>query len=253
MARKLFIAGNWKMNASSSSAVALARALVEKIGSVEEVDLAACPPFVYLESVGATLRGSKIALGAQDVFYENDGAYTGEISAGMLLDVGCTYAICGHSERRHVIGETDERINRKLLKCLAEGLRPILCVGELLSERQANETLDVVTRQVRLGLEGVSGADVGRVTVAYEPVWAIGTGVVATVEQAQEVHKLVRDLLGKLYDADTAEKMRIQYGGSVKPDNARELLACEDIDGALVGGASLKADDFAAIAQAGVP
>ena len=251
MARKIFIAGNWKMNSSSSSAVALAAALVKKTGSVDAVDLAACPPFVHLEAVGKALSGSKIALGAQDVFYENDGAYTGEISAAMLLDVGCTYAICGHSERRHVIGETDERINRKLLKCLTEGLRPILCVGELLSERQAGETSDVVSRQVRLGLESVSGADVGRVTIAYEPVWAIGTGMVATVDQAQQVHKMIRGLLAELYDAATAEKMRIQYGGSVKPGNAGELLACEDIDGALVGGASLKADDFAAIAQAG--
>ena len=252
MARKLFIAGNWKMNTSSSTAVVLGAALVKKIGGVDAVDLAVCPPFVHLGAVGKALGGSKIALGAQDVFYENDGAYTGEVSAAMLLDVGCTYAICGHSERRHVIGETDERINRKLLKCLTEGLRPILCVGELLSERQAGETSDVVSRHVRLGLEGVSGADVGRVTIAYEPVWAIGTGAVATVDQAQQVHKMIRGLLAELYDAATAEKMRIQYGGSVKPENARELLACEDIDGALVGGASLKADDFAAIVQAGM-
>ena len=251
MARKLFIAGNWKMNTSSSTAVVLGAALVKKIGRVDAVDLAVCPPFVHLGAVGKALGGSKIALGAQDVFYENDGAYTGEVSAAMLLDLGCTYAICGHSERRHVIGETDERINRKLLKCLTEGLRPILCVGELLSERQAGETSDVVSRHVRLGLEGVSGADVGPVTIAYEPVWAIGTGVVATVDQAQQVHKMIRGLLAELYDAATAEKMRIQYGGSVKPENARELLACEDIDGALVGGASLKADDFAAIVQAG--
>jgi len=252
MTRKLFIAGNWKMNTSPAGAVELAQALVGKIGQVEAVDLAVCPPFVHLGSVGKVLAGSKIALGAQDVFYENDGAYTGEVSAAMLNDLGCAYVICGHSERRHVIGETDELINRKLLKALSEGIKPILCVGELLAEREASETLQVVSRQVRLGLEGVSGADVNMVTVAYEPVWAIGTGVVATVAQAQEVHKMIRKLLGELYDGCVAERMRIQYGGSVKPNNAAELLACEDIDGALVGGASLKADDFAAIVQAGM-
>ncbi len=250
MARKLFIAGNWKMNTTSAGAVALAGALAERIGSLTALDLAVCPPFVHLAAVGKALAGSRIALGAQDVYYEDDGAYTGEVSAAMLLDLGCTYAICGHSERRHVIGETDEQINRKVLKCLAEGIRPILCVGELLSEREAGETGDVVARQVRLGLEGVSGADVGRVTIAYEPVWAIGTGLVATVPQAQEVHQMIRKLLGELYDVATAERMRIQYGGSVKPDNAGALLACQDIDGALVGGASLKADDFAAIVRA---
>jgi triosephosphate isomerase len=252
MPRKPFVAGNWKMNTSSAGAVKLAQALVERIGQVDAVDLAVCPPFVHLAAVRQVLRGSRIALGAQDVFYENDGAFTGEISAAMLLDAGCAVVICGHSERRHVLGETDELVNRKLLKCLAEGLRPILCVGELLSERRAGETLDVVSRQVRLGLEGVSAADAARVTIAYEPVWAIGTGVVATVAQAQEVHAMIRTLLAEAFGAATAGAVRIQYGGSVKPDNARDLLACEDIDGALVGGASLKADDFAAIVRAGM-
>ncbi len=252
MDRKPFIAGNWKMNTNSAGAAELSAALVERIGAVAAVDVAVCPPFVHLAVVGELLRPSKIALGAQDVFYENDGAFTGEISAAMLVDVGCRYVICGHSERRHVIGETDELVNRKLLKCLTEGLLPILCVGELLSERQAGETRDVVSRQVRLGLEGLSGADAGKVTIAYEPVWAIGTGAVATVDQAQEVHKMIRALLAELYDTPTAEGVRIQYGGSVKPGNAAELLACKDIDGCLVGGASLKADDFAAIVQAGM-
>ncbi len=252
MARRLFIAGNWKMNTSAADAGALAGELVEKLGAVEAVDLAVCPPFVYLQPVAEALAGSKIAMGAQDIFYENDGAYTGEISAAMLKDVGCSLVICGHSERRHVIGETDEWINRKVLKSLSEGLDPILCVGELLSQREAGETLDVVSRQIRLGLEGVSGADVTSVTVAYEPVWAIGTGMVATTDQAQEVHAIIRKLLGDLYDDATAQAIRIQYGGSVKPDNAGELLACDDIDGALVGGASLKAEDFAGIVQAGM-
>ena len=250
MRRKPFVAGNWKMNLSSRSAVALAEALKARIGSLETIDLAVCPPFVYLEQVGKALVGSRIALGAQDVYYENDGAYTGEVSAAMLKDVGCSYVICGHSERRHVIGESDELINRKLLKCLAEGLQPIFCVGERLEQRQADETGAVVSRQVRVGLESVSAADLAGVTVAYEPVWAIGTGINATPAQAQEVHAMIRKLLAELYDAAAAAAMRIQYGGSVKPANAGELMACPDVDGALVGGASLKTDDFVGIVQA---
>jgi len=252
MSRKRFIAGNWKMNTDAAGAAALAGALAEQIGSVEAVDMAVCPPTVYLQSVGQALAASRIALGAQDVYFEDNGAFTGETSAAMLKDVGCRYAIVGHSERRHVIGETDELINRKLLKALSEGLLPILCIGELLSQRQAEETAEVVTRQVKRGLEGVSGGDIGRVTLAYEPVWAIGTGVTATPDQAQQAHAMIRTLLGELYDAASAEAMRIQYGGSVKPGNAAELLACPDVDGALVGGASLKADDFAAIVRAGL-
>jgi len=252
MPRKLFIAGNWKMNTNAASARALAEALVDRLGALEAVDLAVCPPFVYLSAVAEVLAGSRIALGAQDVYYEDDGAFTGEISTAMLKDVGCTYVICGHSERRHVIGETDELINRKLLKALGDGLRPILCVGELLDERRAEETLEVVRRQVQLGLEGVSGGDIEKVTIAYEPVWAIGTGVVATPEQAQEVHAMIRQVLAELYDQAVAERMRIQYGGSVKPENAEALLACPDVDGALVGGASLKADQFAEIVSKGL-
>ena len=252
MPRKPFIAGNWKMNTSAAAAVALAKDLVEKIGSVQAVDLAACPPFVYLTAVGKALAGSRIALGAQDVFYEDDGAFTGEVSTAMLKDVGCSCVICGHSERRHVIGETDETVNRKVLKALADGLRPILCVGELLSERQAGETAEVVRRQTQRGLEGVSAGDIGKLTVAYEPVWAIGTGVNATPQQAQEVHAMIRALLAELYDQAAARNIRIQYGGSVKPANAAELLGCPDVDGALVGGASLKADDFARIVEAGM-
>ena len=250
MSRKLFIAGNWKMNTSAASAVELAQGLVAKLGSVDAVDLAVCPPFVHIQAGGKALAGSPIAMGAQDIFYENDGAFTGEISAEMLKDVGCSLVICGHSERRHVIGEIDELINRKVLKALSDSLKAILCVGELLNQREAHETMDVISRQVRLGLEGVSAADMAEVTVAYEPVWAIGTGVVATTDQAQEVHAMIRGLLADLYDSATAENTRIQYGGSVKPANAGELLGCPDIDGALVGGASLKADDFAGIVQA---
>ncbi len=252
MSRKLFIAGNWKMNTSRSSAVELAKSLAKTLGSAAKVDLAVCPPAVYLADVAAALKGTKIAVGAQNMYFENDGAFTGELSGAMLKDVGCRYVILGHSERRHVMGETDEMINRKVLKALADGLEPIFCVGELLEERQAGKTLEVVSTQTKAGLAGVSAADAVKVTIAYEPVWAIGTGVTATPQQAQEVHAMVRGLLAEMYNAEVAEKMRIQYGGSVKPGNAAELLGQKDIDGALVGGASLKAEDFVAIATAGV-
>jgi triosephosphate isomerase len=252
MARKPFIAGNWKMNTDRAGAVELAERLVARIGDIEAVDLAVCPPFVYLSDVGKALSASTIALGAQDMFYEDNGAYTGEVSSAMLRDVGCRYVILGHSERRHVIGEGDEFVNRKVLKALADGLEVIFCVGELLEERQAGETLEVVRRQVRIGMEGVSETDARRLTVAYEPVWAIGTGVTATPDQAQEVHAMIRGLLAEAYEDDVAESLRIQYGGSVKPDNAGELLAQPDIDGALVGGASLKVEGFCAIARAGM-
>jgi len=252
MSRTLLIAGNWKMNTSHAEAVALAEAMVAEIGSVEAADLAVCPPLVYLSAVGEALRGSRIHLGAQNMFYEDNGAFTGETSAAMLKDLGCRFVILGHSERRHVIGEGDELINRKVLKALADGLEPILCVGELLEERQAGQTLEVVSRQVRLGLEGVPRAEATKLTIAYEPVWAIGTGVTASPDQAEEVHKLIRDLLSEVYDTESADALRIQYGGSVKPGNAADLLKRPDIDGALVGGASLKAGDFAAIVRAGM-
>ena len=250
MARRMFIAGNWKMNTSIGQAAQLARDLVEQIGETDGADLAICPPFVFLSAVAEALAGSTIALGAQDMFYEDDGAFTGEISGTMLTDVGCRYVILGHSERRHVIGENDELINRKIIKALADGLEVILCVGELLAEREAHQTQEVVSRQVKVGLEGTSKADMAHVTIAYEPVWAIGTGVTATPAQAQEIHVMIRELIGKRYDGALAESVRIQYGGSVKPNNAEELLALPDVDGALVGGAALKAADFAAIVRA---
>ncbi|MCE5279212.1 MAG: triose-phosphate isomerase [Planctomycetaceae bacterium] len=252
MPRKLFIAGNWKMNTSCQSAAALAKALVEKVGQTTAVDVAVAPPFVYLPAVSAALAGSRIGLSGQNMSCENDGAFTGEISAAMLKDVGCRFVILGHSERRHVIGETDEFINRKVRKALADGLEVIFCCGELLEERRAGATMDVVTRQVTVGLSQVTAAQMASVTVAYEPVWAIGTGETATPAQAQEVHGQLRALLGRMYDAATAEKVRIQYGGSVKPSNARELMALPDVDGVLVGGASLKAEDFVAIVNAGL-
>ncbi|MHC4985193.1 MAG: triose-phosphate isomerase [Planctomycetota bacterium] len=252
MSRRLFIAGNWKMNTTLAEASALASGLAEKLGDCDAVDLGVAPPFVYLAAVREALGASGIALGAQNVFYEDKGAFTGETSAAMLTDVGCSFVIVGHSERRHVIGESDELINRKVLKGLSGGLHVILAVGELLEQREAEQTMEVVDRQVRVGLEGVSAADMANVTIAYEPVWAIGTGVTATPDQAQEVHAAIRGLLAKLYDTSVAEATRIQYGGSVKPSNAGELLSLPDVDGALVGGASLKVDDFAGIVEAGV-
>jgi len=257
MARTTYIGGNWKMNLDRAGATELARALVERLGQVDDVDVAVAPPMVYLDAVGRVLAGSRIALAAQNAWDEPNGAFTGETSTEMLRDLGCTAVILGHSERRHQVGETDERINRKILKALEDGLDVIFCIGELLEERQAQQTTEVVRRQVQVGLEGVGAtcADgrglAERLTIAYEPVWAIGTGVTATPDQAQEVHAMVRGLIGDLYDAQTAAAIRIQYGGSVKPANAAELLAQADIDGALVGGASLKPDDFAAIVEAG--
>ncbi|MFA5251993.1 MAG: triose-phosphate isomerase [Phycisphaerae bacterium] len=252
--RKPFIAGNWKMNTNSRSGVELAEAIVSKTSAAAKkgVHVAVCPPFVYLPSVIDALRQSGVAVGAQDVYYEKDGAFTGEISTAMLKDVGCSYVLCGHSERRHVIGETDELINKKVTAAIMGGILPIFCVGELLEDRKASKTEEVVTRQIKKGLAGLSVEKVSAVTVAYEPVWAIGTGLTATPQQAQEVHSMIRGLLEQMYDAKLAAGTRILYGGSVKPSNAAELMHQDDIDGLLVGGASLKADDFVAIIQAAV-
>ncbi|MHC4324244.1 MAG: triose-phosphate isomerase [Planctomycetota bacterium] len=252
--RKPFVAGNWKMNTDSHTGVELAENIASGSAQVagQDVTVAVCPPFVYLQSVKNALRSTSIAVGAQDIYFESKGAFTGEISPSMLKDVGCSYCLCGHSERRHVIGESDELINKKVSAAIAGGLLPILCVGELLEEREASQTNDVVTRQVKEGLAGLSAEKIEAVTIAYEPVWAIGTGLTATPEQAQEVHDFIRKLLGQMYDETIAEEIRILYGGSVKPDNAAELMSRKDIDGSLVGGASLKADDFLAIIKAAV-
>ena len=252
--RKPFVAGNWKMNTNSHTSVELAKRVAS--GSVEvpseSVTVAVCPPFVYLQAVTQTLGASNIAVGAQDVYFEPDGAFTGEVSTSMLKDIGCTYCLCGHSERRHVIGETDKLINKKVAAAISGGLLPILCVGELLSERKASQTNDVITRQLKEGLAGLSAEKLSAVTIAYEPVWAIGTGVTATPDQAQEVHDFIRKLVGRVYDEQLSEEIRILYGGSVKAANAAELMGQQDIDGLLVGGASLKADDFLAIIEAAV-
>ena len=247
--RKPFVAGNWKMNADSHSSIDLAKRVAS--GSAEvaghSVSVAVCPPFVYLQSVAKALSASSVAVGAQDIYFESKGAFTGEISALMLKDIGCTYTLCGHSERRHVIGETDELVNKKVAASIGGGLLPILCVGELLAEREASQTEEVVSRQLKVGLAGLSAEKVSAVTIAYEPVWAIGTGRTATPQQAQDVHRFVRGLLAELHDGQLAEEIRILYGGSAKPNNSADLMSQPDIDGLLVGGASLSADDFVAI------
>jgi triosephosphate isomerase len=246
--RRPLIAGNWKMNMARASAVALAETVAKKAEGLEGVDLAVCPPSCYLDAVGRAIAGSKVALGAQNMYHEREGAFTGEISAAMLCDLGCQYVILGHSERRHILGETDEGINKKVLAALAAGLTPILCVGELLAQREAGQTFAVIARQFDGSLAGLSPEQMGKIVIAYEPVWAIGTGKVATPQQAEEVHLALRKMTEKRYNKMLAEAVRIQYGGSVKPDNAAELLKQLNIDGALVGGASLKADSFLGIA-----
>ncbi len=245
--RKPFIAGNWKMNTNGESANALAAGLAKEIGDIDTVDVAICPPYIYLQAVATQLSSSNIAMGSQNVYFEASGAYTGEISCDMLKDVSCTYAIIGHSERRHVIGETDELINQKVSVAISSGLLPILCVGELLEEREAEKTDDVVTSQIKKGLAGIDAEKVLAVTIAYEPVWAIGTGLTATSDQAQQVHAMIRKLLAEMYDESVAAQIRIQYGGSAKPENTAELMACPDVDGLLVGGAALKVDSFSAM------
>ncbi len=245
--RRPFIAGNWKMNLDRASAVALAEGLAKEAEEVDGVDLAVCPPSVYLEAVGRAVAGSKVALGAQNVYHQPKGAFTGEISVSMLRDLGCEYVIIGHSERRHILGETDDAVNQKVHAALGAGLEPIVCVGELLAEREAGKTLDVIRSQFDGSLAGLSDEQMLRVVIAYEPVWAIGTGRVATPQQAEEVHLDLRKILEERYNKEVAETVRIQYGGSVKPENAADLLSQPNIDGALVGGASLKVDLFMGI------
>jgi triosephosphate isomerase len=245
--RRPFIAGNWKMNLDRAAAVALAAGVAEEADSLVGVDLAVCPPFVYLEAVAGALSGSNVALGAQNMYHQSAGAFTGEVSAAMLRDLGCTYVILGHSERRHILGETDQDVNKKVHAALAAGLTPIVCVGELLAEREGGRTLEVIRRQFNESLDGLSAEQLAGLVIAYEPVWAIGTGRVATTEQAEEVHLDLRKIMQERYNAQVAQSVRIQYGGSVKPDNAADLLAQPDIDGALVGGASLKVDAFLGI------
>ncbi|MCC7476702.1 MAG: triose-phosphate isomerase [Pirellulales bacterium] len=245
------IAGNWKMNTDRASAVALAKGVAGGAALHKQVELLVCPPAVYLSSVAEALAGSGVALGAQNMYHEANGAFTGELSAAMLKDVGCQYVILGHSERRHILGETDAAVNKKTLASLAAGLVPIVCVGELLAEREAGQTAAVIRRQFEGSLAGISAEEIEKIVIAYEPVWAIGTGKVATPEQAEEVHADLRKLLIERYNERFAATVRILYGGSVKASNAGELLAQPNINGALVGGASLKAEEFLGIAAAG--
>ena len=249
--RKPFICGNWKMNLDRAGAVALAKATAKTAAQTRGVEVGVCPPAPYLEAVVAAADGSPLVVGAQNMYFEPSGAFTGEVAGPMLKDVGCTYVILGHSERRHILGETDDLVSKKVKAALGFGLVPILCVGELLEEREAGKTESVVRRHVTRGLEGLVKEQAAKVVIAYEPVWAIGTGRTATPDQAQEVHAFIRGLLADLYDAALAQAVRIQYGGSVKPDNTRDLMSRADIDGALVGGASLKADAFSKIITEG--
>ena len=252
MPRTKIVAGNWKMNLDRAKAKELTAAVAARRGEAAAVELVLCPPALYVETVGSALAGAKsnVGLGAQNMHDKASGAFTGEVAPPMLVDLGCQYVILGHSERRTLFGETDAAVNVKTKAALAAGLVPIVCVGETLEEREAGKTAAVVTGQVQGSLAGLSAAELEKVVVAYEPVWAIGTGKVATPEQAQEVHALIRALLAGLSSPEVAARVRIQYGGSVKPDNAADLARQPDIDGALVGGASLKADDFLGIAKA---
>ncbi len=248
--RRPLIAGNWKMNLDRAGSVALAAGVAARAGEFPRADLVVCPPNVYLAVVAEKLQGSKVGLGAQNMYFEGSGAFTGETSAAMLLDVGCQYVILGHSERRALLGETDALVLKKTQAALAAGLVPIVCVGETLAEREAGRTHAVIEEQFTGSLAALSAEDMGRVVIAYEPVWAIGTGKVATPEQAEEVHTDLRGMLTGRYNAAVSETIRLLYGGSVKASNAAELLKQPNIDGALVGGASLKADEFLGIAAA---
>ena len=250
MIRRKLIAGNWKMNKTAADGVALVKDITAEVGRLGSVDIVVCPPFTALESAAKALEGQSVKLGAQNMSPEKSGAYTGEVSAEMLRALFVSHVILGHSERRTYFGDTDAIINKKVVAALANQLKPILCVGETLAEREAGSTLAVVQRHVELGLTGVTAEQMANVIIAYEPVWAIGTGKVATTAQAQEVHAFIRDLLTKLYGAPVAQKVRILYGGSMKPSNAPELLAEKDIDGGLIGGASLEARSFIDLVKA---
>jgi len=250
--RKKLIAGNWKMNKTSAEALSLSKEIVAEVGKVIDVEIVVCPPFTSLETVSKVVDGSSVKLGAQNMHPEANGAYTGEVSAPMLRALFATHVILGHSERRAYFGETDAFINKKVLASIKNQLKPILCVGETLAEREGGTTLKVVETQLVGGLTGVSKDDAASVVIAYEPVWAIGTGKVATTAQAQEVHAFIRSLLVKLFGEQIAQKVRILYGGSMKPQNAPELLAQKDIDGGLIGGAALETRSFVDLVKAAI-
>jgi triosephosphate isomerase len=250
--RRPFIAGNWKMNLSQDECRSLASEIASELAGPADCDVAVCPPFVYLETVLNAVAGSSVKVGAQNLYPEPSGAFTGEISASMLSDLGVSYAILGHSERRHILGETDAQVFSKLQAALASGLSPIVCVGETLEQREAGQTNEVVSSQFHGSIAQLSEEDFAQVTIAYEPVWAIGTGKVATPEQAEEVHSNLRNVIESRYNTSIAAAVRIQYGGSVKPDNVAQLMAQENIDGALVGGAALSPESFLGIVHGAV-
>jgi triosephosphate isomerase len=247
--RRIIIAGNWKMNKTISEAMELVNGLKRELSGIENIDIVVIPPYTALSEISDMLADSNIRLGAQDLHWEEKGAFTGEVSASMLKDVGAEYVVIGHSERRTYFGETNESVNKKVKTALNAGLLPIMCIGERLEEREAGKAFDVIKGHLEGGLKDISGEDALKVTIAYEPVWAIGTGKTATPEQAEEAHKYIRKLLGNMYDKTVAENTRIQYGGSVKPENIKELMGEPDIDGALVGGASLKVEQFVPIVK----
>lgn len=247
MNRRKIIAGNWKLNLATKEAKGLAESLKKSLSGVSDVDIIICPVFTVLQKVAEVISGSNIQLGAQTLFWENVGAFTGEVSAEMLVDAGCSYVIIGHSERRQYFGETDASVNKKLVSALKAGLTPIVCIGETLEQREKNIQEDAVGKQVREGFAGISEADMKKTVIAYEPVWAIGTGKNASPSDADTMHGFIRRTIAGLFSFATADYARIQYGGSVKPDNIDELMALENVDGALVGGAALKADLFTRI------
>lgn len=248
--RKKIIAGNWKMNIKPSETAELVKGVIEATKKFAGVDVVCCTPAIDIPAAVAAAADSNVEIGAENAHWEPKGAFTGEISTGMLVDAGVKYVIIGHSERRQYFGETDETVNKRARAVIAAGMTAIVCVGETLEERESGKLVEVIERQMNVGLKDVSAADCAKLVIAYEPVWAIGTGKTATPDQAQEVHALIRATLAKLVGAETAETVRIQYGGSMKPSNAAELLAKKDIDGGLIGGAALKAADFAGIVEA---
>jgi triosephosphate isomerase len=245
--RTPFIAGNWKLNKTADEAVEFAQAFLPQVKDAGGVEIGLMPSFLSVPALVDACKGSNVGVGTQDCFWEESGAFTGEVAPSMIKNIGCTYAIIGHSERRQYFGETNETVNKKVKAALAAGLAPILCIGETLEQRETNVTEDVVKDHLTGGLAGLEPGQMSDVTIAYEPVWAIGTGKTATPDQAQDVHAFCRKVLTGIFDDQVAGATRIQYGGSVKPENVKELMGQEDIDGALVGGASLKPDSFAAI------
>ena len=247
--RKPLIAGNWKMYKTPDEAAATAQQLVRSVGSVSDVDIMIAPTFIALAAVYAAIKNSPVALGAQNLYWQDEGAYTGEISAPMLKSVGCRYCIIGHSERRQYFAETDETVNKKIKAAIKAGLQPIFCVGETEKERESGQTLSILDKQIKKGLEGLVLEQLDLLIIAYEPVWAIGTGKTATDNQAQEVHQFIRSLVKNNFGQALSDSVRILYGGSVKPDNIASLMAMPDIDGALVGGASLNAESFRKIVK----